>query len=778
MKQVKNVRALLAGILVPVLFMTMVLSYFEMPQAQAAAKPKFSTKKMTVQLGKTKKLSVKKAKGAKLSWKVKNKKVVSLLKAGKYAKKVKGKKAGTTKITCKVTYRGKKYTLKCTVKVIKKKKPTPTDTPVPSILPTPDNGTNVNPPKDNNQQGGTGVNPTETPTNPTEKPTTPTEKPTTPTEKPVTPTEKPASPTEKPISPTEKPATPTEKPVTPTEKPTTPENPVLPTAEPGYTPEPLKVTGFENGTDGFSGRGPATVSSEANGYKGNCLKVSGRTANWNGAGFEAKDEVVANATYTMTAYVRLKEGSGTVKCTYETKTAAGADSIYTEIASVPAGTEWTQISGSFTVPDSYTMFYLYFEVPDSATVDFYIDEVAFTQVTKGTQIDSIKDAYSDMFGMIGTCLTSNQTSDAATMKYVQKHYNSMTMENEMKPDSILGTWNKKIIQTSTAKSNTEDYVVPSSYTETTIPSLHYDTMDAMLKIAYDSGVKVRAHTLVWHSQTPDWFFKVGYDDNGDFVSTSVMDARMEMYIRSVMHHVYTIENGKYKDTVYVWDVANEYLNNSKDDRWSAVYGNREKSDDETSAANKNILGSKPPYVKKAFEIAYDVLKEMKLTNSVKLFYNDFNTYYNSDKVVELINYINEGEPEKICDGIGMQSHLDYDGPSVEFYSNTLQKFADAGFEIQITELDVTINNYYGNYKEEGQTDEQQAEYFGNLMKAIIAKKKAGANITCLTLWGLYDEVSWRGGPQSGGNSHPLLFNTGLNDAKPSYYAFMNAIKEG
>ena len=63
------------------------------------------------------------------------------------------------------------------------------------------------------------------------------------------------------------------------------------------------------------------------------------------------------------------------------------------------------------------------------------------------------------------------------------------------------------------------------------------------------------------------------------------------------------------------------------------------------------------------------------------------------------------------------------------------------------------------------------------MKAIIAKKRAGANITCLTLWGLYDEVSWRGGAQSGGNSHPLLFDTGLNDAKPSYYAFMDAIKE-
>lgn len=733
MKQIQHMRRLLASIMAIALLLTTVLVPFARPTSEAAAKPKFSTKKITVTEGKTKKLTVKNAKGGKLTWKVKNKKIVSLVKAGKYAKKVKGKKSGTTTVSCRVKKGRTSRTLKCTVKVTKKKTQTAEKTPVsgdaPAVTSTPGNDTSTKP-----------VAPTPTSA--------------------VTPTPTPV------VTPTPTPV------VTPTPTPV-----VTPTPEPGYTPEPLKESSFESGTDGFSGRGAATVSSVTGGYSGNCLKVTGRTEAWNGAGFEAKDDVVAGATYTLSAYVKLASGTGQVKCTYETKAPGDTDSTYIQIGLVDASTTWTKITGYFTVPASYEKFYLYFEVPDSATVDFYIDEVAFTRITKGIQIDSIKDAYADTFDMVGTCLTSSQMKNSTTMEYVKKHYNSMTMENEMKPDAILGTWNKSIVSTSSVTSNTEDYVIPASYKETTIPTLHYDTVDAMIKTAYDNGVKVRAHTLVWHSQTPDWFFKVGYNDSGDFVSTTVMDARMEMYIRSVMHHVYTIDGGKYKDTVYAWDVANEYLNNSQDNRWSAVYGNRVASSDTTSTANKNLLGNKPPYLKKAFEIAYDVLKKMNLTRSVKLFYNDFNTYYNSDKVVELINYINEGEANKICAGIGMQSHLDYGVPSVSFYADTIQKFADAGFEIQITELDVTINNLYGRYNDEGETDEQQAEYFGELMKAIIAKKKKGANITCLTLWGLYDEVSWRGGAQSGGNSHPLLFDTGLNDAKPSYYAFMNAIKE-
>ena len=74
-----------------------------------------------------------------------------------------------------------------------------------------------------------------------------------------------------------------------------------------------------------------------------------------------------------------------------------------------------------------------------------------------------------------------------------------------------------------------------------------------------------------------------------------------------------------------------------------------------------------------------------------MFYNDYDTYFSVDDELALISYINEGEKAKICGGIGMQSHVDIKRPTLEEYGNALKAFINAGLEVQITELDITIN---------------------------------------------------------------------------------------
>ena len=522
----KQFKRAIAGLLMFAVVFSMVVS---LTGEAKAKKPKFSTKKITVQVGKTKKLSAKNVKGYTLTWKIKNKKIAKLTKSSKTVYKVKGLKVGTTKVTCKLKKKKKtKKTLSCTIKVTKRipKDDQDNSTPAPTMTPTP---------------------------------------------VPVTPS-------------------------TPT-----------PTPMPPVTP--------------------------------------------------------------------------------------------------------------------------------------------------------IKDTYQPILGEMGNCVSLSQLQDPAILAHVKTHYTSITLENEMKPEAILK--NDNLVTVSEAKKATADYVIPESYAEDAVPRLNFEIVDAALKIAQENNLKMRAHTLVWHSQTPEWFFKTGYKGSGAYVTEEVMDARMEMYIRSVMNHVYTLENGKYKDTVYAWDVVNEYLHNNAGRNWSKVYGNR---------TGENGLGTEPSYVKKAFEIAYDVLKKLELTEKVALFNNDYNTYVDPDSVVALINYINEGEPEKICKGVGMQSHIDYDYPSPEEYAATIRKFAEAGFEIQITEFDATINNKEGNYTWENQKRADQADYVGRIMTAVLAEKKAGANITGFTIWGLYDTISWRA------SSQPTLFKKSINDPKPSYYSFMEAAK--
>lgn len=391
--------------------------------------------------------------------------------------------------------------------------------------------------------------------------------------------------------------------------------------------------------------------------------------------------------------------------------------------------------------------------------------------------ESILENYKGIFGYTGTCLTYNhsnksmrQLQDPETMAHVKKHYNSFTLENEMKPDAMLRSAPTLI---SVADAKKLGYTIPDNYKEKDIPQLNLESLDDILKTAYENGLHMRAHTLVWHSQTPSWFFTEDYDGK-TATSPDVMDARLEFYVRTVMKYVMDKElalTGKSGSIIYAWDVVNEYLNRPGFNwapNWTSVYTD---------------MGPSPSYVKKAFEIAYDVLKEYKATDKVVLFYNDYNTYWNVEEVINLVNFINENEPEKICQGIGMQSHIDIQKPTIEEYGEALEQFMNTGLEVQITELDITINfntdgdNPSYSYKNEGETDEQQADFVGDFMDMVIQKQlnrdktKSPKGITGITLWGLYDRVSWRS------SCHPLLFSKNINSPKDSFYRFIEAAKK-
>ncbi len=349
--------------------------------------------------------------------------------------------------------------------------------------------------------------------------------------------------------------------------------------------------------------------------------------------------------------------------------------------------------------------------------------------------ETLLNTYGSVMGRSGNCVTLNQLKDPATLSHIKSQYNSITLENEMKPDAMLG-WQPSLISQSAARNL--GYYIPSSMQDTYVPKINFDTIDQVLKICYENGIGVRAHTLIWHSQTPDWFFRVGYSTNYGYVSEAQMNQRMEYYIKTVMNHVYT---SKYGSVVYSWDVVNEYLH-AIPSGWSKIYGN---------------CGNKPAFVKRAFQYAYDCISYFKLTDSVSLMYNDFNTYMEVDDIITMIRYINS--EKKICNGVGMQSHLGTTFPSVSYYTAALQAFVNAGFEVQITELDVT-----------NKSDADQAGYLYDLMKNVLRIKKAGGKITGLTWWGISDQVTWIKGEK------PLLFSY-LNVPKSSYYNVLQAYKD-
>jgi len=354
---------------------------------------------------------------------------------------------------------------------------------------------------------------------------------------------------------------------------------------------------------------------------------------------------------------------------------------------------------------------------------------------------SLRIAYSDIFGKVGVAVSISQLQDTATLNFITKHYNSITMENEMKPDALLG-YSPALITVSAARE--KGYIIPADYNEGYVPEIHFGNVDTALSLAAANGLSLRFHTLIWHNQTPAWFFKSDYNAGNNYVSTGTMDARVEFFVKNVVAYVHS---GNYSNTVYAWDVVNEYLHNTDGgtSHWTQIYGEQ---------------GNSPTYVKDAFRHASELLSYYGIRDRVKLFYNDYNTYLVTDDIISLLSFINSGI--KYCDGVGMQAHLDVDWPAPSFVGEAVQKFMDAGFEIQLTEIDVTIN-----FRQDFYTLEDQANYYYELMSMLISKKKAGGNITGITFWGLYDSVSWRASGQ------PLLF-TGIDQPKPAYYSVIEA----
>lgn len=711
----------------------------------ARRKIALSKKNVTMTVGQKKTIRIKNAKGKRIKWSIKKKSIASYKKSGKYAVKLTAKKKGTTTLTCKVK-NGKWKSYRCKVKVKKA-----------ALVRTPE-ATNDAAKITKNPSSTAVVTassvPTETPKNgqdATQEPEkTPTVKPT------ATPTAKPtATPT---VTPTAKPT------ATPTAKPT-----ATPTATPAgeFAEKTYLSTGFEDGTDGFTGRGAAKVAVDSGGRSGNCLSVTGRTSTWNGAELNVTDSIVKGATYSISVWVKQTTSSDQTIKLSANLTVSGQDSYpaIKEETTLKSGV-WTKIEGTYEVLESFSKLTFYVEGP-SGNFDFLVDDLTITQTTAGKEpfnpegLTSIKDTYSGIFERMGNVVSYNtswnngyQMQNDDTMKFVKHHFNSYTLENELKPAQILSDWSGTI---SVSEAKKLGYVIPDGYTESTVGKLNFDSVDKILEIANQYGLQMRGHVMQWHQQTSTRFFKEGYSSSGANVSKEVMDKRLEFYIRSVMKHVMDKEKsltGKAGSLVYCWDITNEYTHRTNDPAatsWMDVYGD---------------MGLKPTYVKKAYEVAYDELKQYGLQKDITLFYNDYNEYDVADEIVELINYINEGEEAKICGGIGMQSHITVNYPSLEKYGTAVDKFLATGLQVQVTELDIGI--------EDGQTEEDLANHYSDIMKLLISKQENrdksvnARGITGVTVWGLYDAISWRK-PTS-----CLLFGESLEDPKPAFYSFLEA----
>lgn len=495
-----------------------------------------------------------------------------------------------------------------------------------------------------------------------------------------------------------------------------------------------------NSTQKWNGRGSAKVElSTKYAHSGTTsLYVSGRTQLWNGATRSLSDIMEAGGYYKVGTYV-LYDGdqySDTQKFSINLQYDLNGKENYYTIATETANKgEWKYVGSEFTVPEGATNFYTYVQTgytsapKEQDLMNFYMDDAVGEHLPDPAiqdDIASLKDAYSDYF-KIGCSCTGSEFAQGATKDLIKKHYNSLTLGNELKPDSVLD------------QALSQKYVAETG--DDTMPQISLNEADEILKFAGENKIPVRGHVLVWHSQTPDWFFKEGFQDDGDWVSKDVMLQRMENYIKNVFA---ALEEEYPTVNFYAWDVVNEaWLDNGVPRTGGG------------QSENANYSGWVKVFGDNSFiEPAFEYARKYAPANT-KLYYNDFNEYM-PQKTDAICKMALELKDKGLIDGIGMQSHLDVGFPNVSTYKKALEKFVETGLDIQVTELDITTSDT----SEAG--FEKQAEIYKGIMDACV---EYADSISAVVFWGTTDDKSWRAAKT------PLLFNENYT-AKPSFYAIV------
>lgn len=354
---------------------------------------------------------------------------------------------------------------------------------------------------------------------------------------------------------------------------------------------------------------------------------------------------------------------------------------------------------------------------------------------------TLRAAYHDDF-LIGVAVNDDivQGRDRASRALVERHFNAITAENVMKAEVL--------------------HPQPETW--------DFRAADAFVRFGRKHKQFVVGHTLIWHNQTPGWFF---HDAQGQPNTRDTQLEVMRQYIEKVA--------GRYVGRVDAWDVVNEVIDedgNYRDTPWVRAVG------------DGDLL------VQAAFRYAQQYAPD------AELYYNDFNTWRPAkrDGIVRMVKKLQAAGIR--IDGIGMQGHWGLNYPAAADIEAAIDAYAALGLKVMITELDVDVlpltregqvigtvlahkqfqlpefKRYLDPYPDGLPADVQQrlTDRYAELFRIFHRKRDAIARVS---LWGVHDGMSWKNDyPVPHRTNYPLLFDR-QRQAKPALQAVLRVAGE-
>ncbi len=485
---------------------------------------------------------------------------------------------------------------------------------------------------------------------------------------------------------------------------------------------------FARAGSGTSNPQIAVVDDGADGTS-SAAQVAERTHEGDGIQRDVVGLLRSGSTYTVSAAVRFAPGATVGQgLTLSMRTVTGASESYANLVQIENATSdgWTTVRGEFTVPTYDTAAELYFEARYNSgnTSTFLVDQVRVS-VPEASQVDTSLAPLKDTLDFpVGVAIDSRETTGPAA-QLLEHHFDQITPENHMKVEA----W----------------YTGPNEFSRNAEAT-------ALLDYAQAEDLRLYGHVLVWHSQTPAWFFQ---DGAGRELTSS--DADKQQLRDRLRTHIFNVaasiarDYGLYgSDTnpLVAWDVVNEVISDQvtpdglRTSRWHDVLGEE--------------------FIRLAFQYADEAFNDQYAApgtdRPVKLFINDYNTEIDAKgaQYKALVDRLLAADVP--IDGVGHQFHTSINTP-IAALRGALERFAGLGLQQAITELDVTINPAT-------ESNRIRQGYFYrdvfDLLREYEAAAPAAEKIYSATVWGLTDTRSWRAEQQ------PLLF-TGDLQAKPAYY---------
>jgi endo-1,4-beta-xylanase len=275
--------------------------------------------------------------------------------------------------------------------------------------------------------------------------------------------------------------------------------------------------------------------------------------------------------------------------------------------------------------------------------------------------------------LVGAAVDMNAyRSDPLYRQKLAAEYNSVTPEGAMKFARI--------------------HPGPTQYT--------FTDADSIVSLALANGMAIHGHTLVWGEVLPEWVTA------GTFTKAQLLQVLKD--------HITTVV-GRYRGKIASWDVVNEVVDGSAAPLRNSIWLQK--------------IG--PEYIDSAFVWAN------RADPGAKLFLNENRAEGVNPKSNALLTLVQGLRSRGIhIDGVGLQAHfiLTPPPPTASDLQTNLARFANAGFDVRVSEMDVRLAD-----TADAAALDQQATVYHDMLDACL---RVAPHCVAFTTWGFTDRHSW------------------------------------